>query len=814
MGTTDSTASAPRTPPATGRRTGAPVPEAGGAPLGAAARLARFLPALAAYGLLVALLLASHTSAGDIARYTFYAAWGVLLPGTLVFRALRRRPHTLIEDLAFGAVVGLVLELVAWAVLVGLGLQSVATAWPLAVVVPFAAVPRLRRHWFPRGHRRTSTGWNWSVAGVVGGTSAYLYAVALSRNPILPDAESTRQYIDLPYLLSLAGNAKHNVPLTFPQAAGEPLHYHWFTFVHMAMTDMVGHIDLPVVQMRLMVPALVALAMVITAVVGHRLSGRAWVGPVAALLVFAVGEFNAVYPLNTQSWPFGAPLVPLMAWTSLSLTYSQPLLMALIGVVADALRRDGGGSDDSDGPDDSDDPDGSDGSDDEAVPRLGRGGYVLVAMFALASSAAKASLLPVTLAGLAFAGLMVLLATRRIPWTIVRLGAIVGGAQLFATAVLFRFESYGLEVLPFGNIERYWADPQNSRGAAVQAVVVAATLVAFLLNHQLRLVGMLPLMWRRRLRLEPVQWFLLGGAVAGPAAYLVVNGFNASYFTLAGLPFGVLLSAWGYCEVFERAALPARGKAALAAGTLVFVGLLTYGVYEYSGDWARFALDAIGDSAGTESYTLLVPLLAAAAALAGVALVGGLLWWAAGRALPALRRRGGLVLLTAALVAGAPSLLLDVQQARQVTWDGAWPMPASQVEAARWVRAHSRPSDILVTNDHYRSNAEYGAAGEAGWNPLSFWLSGYSERSVLVEGWAYSPRLMSQKTAVFWDQPLLKLNDDAIFRPTADILRELRDRYHVRYLVADRKPTPESPLLKTLATPVFDNGRMAVYELS
>ncbi|MFJ9693491.1 hypothetical protein [Kitasatospora sp. NPDC101183] len=796
MGTTDSTASSLGTPTEAGRRLGAPVPEAGGAPSGAAARLARFLPALAAYGLLVALLLASDTSPGDVARYTFYAAWGVVLPGTLVFRALRRRPHTLIEDLAFGAVVGLVLELAAWAVLVGLGLQSAATAWPLAVVVPFAAVPRLRRHWLPRGYRRTSTAWNWSVAGIVGGTSAYLYAVALSRNPILPDAESTRQYIDLPYLLSLAGNAKHNVPLTFPQAAGEPLHYHWFTFVHMAMTDMVGHIDLPVVQMRLMVPALVALAMVVTAVVGHRLSGRAWVGPVAALLVFAVGEFNAVYPLNTQGWPFGAPLVPLMAWTSLSLTYSQPLLMALIGVVADALRRDGTDSGD------------------EAVPRLGRGGYVLVAMFALASSAAKASLLPVTLAGLAVAGLMVLIGTRRIPWTIVRLGAIVGGAQLFATAVLFRFESYGLEVLPFGNIERYWADPQHTRGTAVQALVVAATLVAFLLNHQLRLVGMLPLMWRRRLRLDPVQWFLLGGAVAGPAAYLVVNGFNASYFTLAGLPFGVLLSAWGYCEVFERAALPARGKAALAAGTLAFVGLLTYGVHEYSGDWARFALDAIGDSAGAQSYTLLVPLLAAAAALAGAALVCGLLWWAAGRALPALRRRGGLVLLTAALVAGAPSLLLDVAQARQVTWDGAWPMPASQVEAARWVRAHSKPSDILVTNDHYRSNAEYGAVGEAGWNPLSFWLSGYSERSVLVEGWAYSPRLMSQKTAVFWDQPLLKLNDDAIYNPTADILRELHDRYHVRYLVADRKPVPESPLLKTLATPVFDNGRMAVYELS
>ncbi|MFJ2776074.1 hypothetical protein [Kitasatospora sp. NPDC087315] len=801
MGTTDSTAPAPGTPTApagSGSSALGDGPGAEGAPLGTTARLMRFLPALAAYAFLVALLLAADTSVGDVARYTFYVLWGVLLPGTLVFRALRRRPHTLVEDLAFGAVVGLVLELAAWAVLVGLGLQSVATAWPLAVVIPFAAVPGLRRHWFPRGYRRTSTAWSWSVAGTVGLTSAYLYAVVLSKNPIVPDTETTRQYIDLPYLLSLAGNAKHNFPLTFPQAAGEPLHYHWFTFVHMAMTDLVGHIDLPVVQMRLMVPALVALAMVITAVVAHRLSGRAWAGPVAALLVFAVGEFNAVYPNNTPSWTFGAPAVPLMAWASLSLTYSQPLLMALIGVVGDALR--GRGEDD--------------GERQGRIPSLGRGAFVLAALFAVASSAAKASSLPVTLAALAFAGLMVLIGTRRIPWTIVGLGAIIAGAQLFATAVLFKFESYGLEVVPFGNIERYWADPEHTRTAVTQAVVVTATLGAFLLNHQLRLVGMIPLLWRRRLRLEQTQWFLLGGALAGPSVYLVVNGFNASYFTLAGLPFGVLLSAWGYCEVFERAALPTRAKAALAVGTLAFVGLLTYGIYHYAGDWATFALKAVGDAKGTKSYTALVPALAAAAALAGIAAVCGVLWWAVGRVRPALRRRGGLVLLTAALAAGAPSLLLDVQQTRQIPWDGAWPLPASQVEAGRWVRAHSDPSDVLVTNGHCRSENDYAVPGQTCWNSLSFWLSAYSERSVLVEGWAYSPRLMSEKSGTFWDQPLLKLNDDAIYQPTADILDQLHDRYHVRYLVVNRKLAPESPLLKTLATQVFDNGRMAVYEIS
>ncbi|MER8183940.1 hypothetical protein [Kitasatospora sp. NPDC094015] len=760
----------------------------------------RYLPAAAAYLFLVALLLAADTSPGDIARYTGYVLWGVLLPGTLVFRALRRRPHTLVEDLAFGAVTGLVLELAAWAVLMPLGLQGAAIAWPLLVVVPFAAVPALRRHWAPRGYTRPSLGWSWAVAGTVAVTSAYLYEVFLRKNPVLPTGDATRQYIDLPYLLSLAGNAKHDFPLTFPQAAGEPLHYHWFTFVHMAMTSMVGHIDLPVVQMRLMVPALCALAMVITAVVAGRLTGRAWAGPAAALLVFGIGEFNAIYPNDVFSWTFGAPAVPLMSWASLSLTYSQPLLMALIGVVGDLLRRRGA------------DPAGADPAG-AGVPPLGRGAFVLAAMFAVASSAAKASSLPVTVAALAAAGLLVLVLTRRIPWTIVGLGAILGGAQLFATAVLFRFESYGLEVVPFGNVSRYWQDPAGSRDSLAQGAVVAATLAAFALNHQLRMAGAIPLIWRRRLRLEPVQWFLLGGALAGPAAYLVVNGFNSSYFTIAGLPFGVLLSVWGYCEVFERARLSTRAKALLAVGSVVFVAVLTWAVHRYSARWAGWVLARFQDGAQPPSYAPILPALAAAAALAAIAAVGGVLWWAAGRAVRGLRGRGGVVLLTAVLLAGGPTLLLDVAQARQFDWPGAWPLPGSQVEAARWVRSHSAPSDVLATNSHCRSVDDWAVPGESCPNALSFWLSGYSERSVLVEGWAYAPRLVSDQSATFWDQPLLQLNEDAVYHPTADVLRVLHERHHVRYLVVDRRIGPESPALAGLAERRYDNGRVAVYEL-
>ncbi|MFD7257002.1 hypothetical protein [Streptomyces sp. NPDC059874] len=766
----------------------------------------RFLPALAAYLLLVSLLLATDTAAGDIARYTFYVLWGVLLPGTLVFRTLRRRPHSLVEDLAFGAVTGLVLELVAWAVFVGIGAQSFAVAWPLAVVIPFAVVPRLRRHWRPSGYSRPSLGWSWSLSGLVMLSSVYFHQVFLSLYPVLPDKEGSRIFGDLPYLLSLAANAKHNAPPTLPQAAGEPLYYHWFTFAHMAMTDLVGHIDLAVIESRLMVPALSALGLVITAVVARRITGRAWAGPLAALLVFAVTEFTAAYPNPVPTWTFGAPAVRLISWASLSQTYCQPLLIALMGVVGDALRRSR--------------RDGEAAAVGDAPPAFGRGVYVLVAMFALASTAAKASTLPVTLAGLALAGLVLLIADRRVPWNVVTLGAILGASQLLATAVIFHFESYGLEIIPFGNVKQYWADPQQLRSPAFQALVVTATLAAFVLNHQLKLLGMIPLIARRRFRLEPVQWFLLGAAVAGPCAYLVVNGYNTSYFTLAALPFGAMLSAWGFCETFERAALSSRAKAALAVGALVFSALLTFAIHRYSGRWSAYVMRLAGDQRTGTSYSVLLPALAAAAALTLAALVGAVLWRLGGRVWPALRGRGGIVLLTAALTAGTPGLFHDVLQSRESLWSYSWVMPGSQVEAARWIRAHSEPTDVLVTNSHCWELEGPLRPGEKCENVRSHWLGAYSERSVLIEGWAYAPRAMAMSGGAaayygpFWDQELFKLNEDAVYRPTAAILSRLHDRHHVRYVVVHRPSGVESPLLGELAKKVHETRTTAVYELS
>ncbi|MBO4209581.1 hypothetical protein [Micromonospora echinofusca] len=764
-------------------RAGATRPDVRPAP---AAR--RFAPALAAYLFVAGTLLATGTPPADVLRYTGYALAGVLLPGTLVYRALRRRPHTLVEDLAMGAAVGLVLELAAWAGFTALGVQRWLWLWPLAVAVPFAAVPVLRRHWWVRGYTPVPTGWAWTVVAVVAGFTLYLAESFFRPNPVLPTGEGQAQYIDLAFQLSIAGAATHQVPLDVPQVAGEPLHYHWFGFAHLAAASLFSGTDLPVVFFRLGVPALCALAAVLIAVAGWRVTGRPYAGAVAAVLMFTVGEFgyeNGVRQLFGTQATF-------IVWGSPSMTYSWVLLIALIVVLADRLAagtappgadaastgRAGGGA--------------------PRVPWIGPGAWVLAGLLLAASTGAKASSVPVTLAALAFTAAVLLVVRRRLVRPVLVAAGLTFAAQVFATAVLFAFESHGVTVDPFSGLRTYVGDTGPT------GLLWVLVFGAFLLNMQLRLAGIPVLLWLRRGRLEPVQLFLLGGTLAGPAIYLLVGhpGSSNQYFVRAGFAFGVLLSAWGYLELVERARLGRRAVAGLVVAAVGFAGLLT-GI--------QLANPATVQPGA--AYAPLLPLLRWTGALVALAGLGALLWVVVTGHRPRLVGAGGVVLLTGILVAGTPGLVMDAAAARKYPNGGAYavvPMPASRVEAARWVRDHSAPGDVVATNVHCRAVVN-------GWcDARSFWLSAYAERAVLLEGWSFAPRMVSRPGgayAPFWDQDLLRANDTAFTAPTAAGLADLRDRHGVRWLVADHEVGRVAPELDQLAEPVFANGRISVYRL-
>lgn len=68
----------------------------------------------------------------------------------------------------------------------------------------------------------------------------------------------------------------------------------------------------------------------------------------------------------------------------------------------------------------------------------------------------------------------------------------------------------------------------------------------------------------------------------------------------------------------------------------------------------------------------------------------------------------------------------------------------------------------------------------------------------------------------FWDAERLRLNDLAFTTPSAEGMRLLRDRYGVRWLMADERPATASAgaaALGRVAALRFRSGDYAVYRL-
>jgi hypothetical protein len=142
-------------------------------------------------------------------------------------------------------------------------------------------------------------------------------------------------------------------------------------------------------------------------------------------------------------------------------------------------------------------------------------------------------------------------------------------------------------------------------------------------------------------------------------------------------------------------------------------------------------------------------------------------------------------------------------------------IPTGGAEAARYIRDHSAVSDRLATNSHCTP-----VYAERKCDARNFWLSGYAERRVLVEGWAYTPTAQSRKdgdaavNGPFWDQRLLAANDRAFRDPTSEDLDFLRTTYNVRWLVFDTNLDRPSALVKRLAYHRYTAGAIEVYELA
>jgi hypothetical protein len=139
-------------------------------------------------------------------------------------------------------------------------------------------------------------------------------------------------------------------------------------------------------------------------------------------------------------------------------------------------------------------------------------------------------------------------------------------------------------------------------------------------------------------------------------------------------------------------------------------------------------------------------------------------------------------------------------------------IPAGGAEAARYIRSHSGVTDRLASNSHCTPVYAVKRC-----DARNFWLSAYAERRVLLEGWAYTNGALSRPNALsgsFWDEPLLRANDEIFRTPNRAELENFRAKYGVRWLVFDTNVSHPSAELRRLLPWRYAAGSVEVFELT
>jgi len=686
-----------------------------------------------------------------------------LLPGILLWRALRPPEGLLVEDLVLGTACGAALAVVAQVAAVASGLMVLAWLVPLSVALALLLVPAIRGRILRASWRPLP--WWWGTAMVVPLIMAVRVSTSVFNQPMSGGGGWIRQYVDLPYHLSLVAELAHRFPPHSPQTADQPLAYHWFSHAAQAQIGGVSGTELDVVLFRF-APLLVGLAVTVaigtTALRFVRVPAAGPLAALASLCVATIGFWGLSASGARQ--PFN-PLSPSLGFSSLVLC---PLLVLLV------TRWRG-----------------------EAP------GWTAVGVLPLAviAGGAKGSVDPVVLVGCLVACLAAFVTQHRNRWMVVLDTVAVGAALVFLVSIVFAGNEGAMRLTPFTSLEQLRGSQILPEGSQPGPWGVALVVVLLALALILPFAGLFGGLWSRRTAMDPAFWLLAGAGAAGMGAVLVLHHVGAAqvYFLNSDSPMLAIGLAWGLIRLASRARrwwlgatagalvgglmiplllalLPARGPHAILSATVeVAVFLLVVGL-------AATVVWRVG------RHDVAAGVLCACVAFAASASLLGFLRLAeadfGGTALPA-----------------GP--------------DEADSISTGQILAARFLRKHSDPDDVVMTNRHCRVR-----------NPTvcdnrRFSVAAYSERRVLVEGWGYTRRAneggngapgYNPLSAPFWDPELLRLNDDFIRSPTAAAQRRLY-ALGVRWVFVDRTSGPRIQNLSPYAALRFENRTAAVYRL-
>jgi hypothetical protein len=742
-------------------------------------------------------LSAYDTPISQVAIFAAYLIFGIALPGMLWVRLLRGRATHVSEDLTLGLAVGYCVEIATYIATRAVGAPLLFVLWPILTLLAFVAIPSLRRHW-RGGGERAPIWWSWSLAAMAGYLLIYSAGTFFGAHHL---TGTDTPFVDMPYHLALIGELKHHVPPQIPYVTGVPLAYHWFFYVEAAATSWATGLEPVTLLYRLSGLPMFAVFAVLTAAAARRLTGGWWSGPVAAAVALFGTVAGPYLWTDAQRLSLGIKATPvfdtqtlLATWTSPTNLFGLALFAAALLLFIDLLKTD-------------------------AHPR--RSEWLLAGLLVFGVAGAKASLLPLLIVGMAAVLAGVGLSGRRL-----HRGAL-GGLALavvglaWATIVLFRGSSGGL-ILGIRGLQAFpiavSVGARLGHGIALVTIPIAVMLVALVLWSFLW-AGAYGLLARwRESGADPRILLLLGVCAAGLGAvtFFLYPGLSQLYYLRGAAGAFGLITVAGIAAILPDRARRGPLIAAMSMAALVGAAAVTTIKALGPSDTPMIGQDRLS----AVLMTMIVPVLALVA-------VAAVTYFAARRAerrIPLLLGAAPLLVVGMTMgfslpnVAGVLAPPFSAEQLSSLEGGvAAREIPSDGIDAARWLRDHSDPTDLVATNLHCRKLPQPSDLCDA----RHFWISAYAERRMLVEGWAYTPAAQDEATRLrvplsavipFWDPALLAANDRAFTAPSAASLAALRDGFGVRWLYADVTGV-DTDALGLQADLRYRIGDFAVYEL-
>lgn len=554
--------------------------------------------------------------------------------------------------------------------------------------------------------------------------------------------------LDVLYSMSISEQSRAQIPPSSPQVAGGPLPYHWFPAADIGLGATATSSEVWVATGQLWYPVLLVMGTLATGALCIVVTQKIWAGPLGCVVGHAMttlgGATVASRPLVLMNHDL---------WHSPSTVYALLLTCALLCLAVPAMN---------------------------GAPRSLRAFLIIGGPLCLVLGIAKATQLPLLLAGAGFALLVSIVKRQRAERH--RLLLILGtllAAQSAVSVVVFRGATDGLglhprSVIPLvlyaqrdpGVAEALLGTSVYVPSPAVVAGIALVILGGYMLSVLFPLLMVL-LAGPRRLLGEPALVALAGSVAAGFLVTVLIRhpGGSEKYFLVGTAPMIASLGTWGLVNL-KTPEHQHRGRVALGVGT----GALMVAAVV----WGHSQLES----------QELVPR---AFTIAGVGLLVVGVWClfaAAGRVLP--WRDSNRVVLASLLV------LLGVAQTLWWGLNASGWLPESTeastlqralrpdfvtpelVRVARTLREASPEGAVVATNRHCVRAASIALTGAPTCKPDALALSAFSGRSVLVEGWIFERDAVARAgrdfeelgTQPFGDQDRLRLNDAMFSNPS------------------------------------------------